>query len=104
MRKVKKICIRITASRMVAAILVVTSVVNLIIVRAVLEVSASPASTMEPRGLLTVTFQTPSATISSLLPTATSITQTVTQTAEPTFTNTPTETATFTPTDTPTPT
>src|SRR5262245_18633609 len=102
MRTVKKICIRINPSRMVAVILMMTSVVNLLIVRAVLEVSDSPATTVQPRPFLTVTFQITSATFSNPLTPALPVTETITQTAEPTFTNTPTATVTLTSTDTPT--
>jgi len=103
----KKICIRITARRIVAAILIAASSVNLVIVGAAFEA----ASTATPTPTLVTLTKTSTATFS--LPTATpentptlisSPMKTPTLTSNPTFTSTPTATLTSTSTNLPTPT
>ena len=112
MDKQKKICFRITRRRVIGAVLLVASVLNLIIVGAAFEVTfpeAAPTATASPAlDIITMTIGAPTATEGSpppiiLTPTDTP-TQTATITPPPTYTFTATLPYTFTPTDTPTPT
>lgn len=104
MKKVRKICCRITPRRILGTVIVTASVVNLIIVGTVLEASAStlpetatPTPTANP---IMTTFLAPAATVSALPSSTTLPTQEPTQTP----TVTATATSTFTPTQTSTPT
>jgi LysM repeat protein len=101
----KKFCIRITARRIVAAILIAASSVNLIIVGAAFEV-ASP-STPTPTSLsatntLPAIFSVQTATLWDTITPISSPTETFTPTSSPTITSTPSATLTSTPTSTPT--
>src|SRR6266545_265624 len=101
MRKARKICCRITPQRVMSAILIAASLVNLIIVGAMFETTALTATptvaftqTSDP---VTGTFLAPTATEGNLV-TVTLEYPTITPTATSTFT--PTETQTPTPTNT----
>lgn len=114
MKKVRKICCRITPRRILGAIVVTASIVNLVIVATVLDVSASTIAntvtvtrTINP---VTMTFFAPTAT-QGILPSITlrpteerthtpTLTATVTSTFTPTATSTPTSTSTASPTAT----
>jgi len=104
MRWKKKICIKITARRIAAAILIAASSVNLIIVGAAYE--AAPATiTPIPTSLslnqdLTMTFTIPTATTGNLIVPTSLPVETSTLTGSPTFP--PTATPTSTPTNSPT--
>jgi LysM repeat protein len=107
MRWKKKICIKITARRIVAAILIATSSVNLIIVGAAYEAASTATLTQTsflPSQNLTATFIVPTATsCNPILPTSIPMeTLTLTLTGSPTFTPTPTATPTSTSTNPPT--
>lgn len=98
MRKVRKICCQITPRRVMGAILIAASVVNLLIVGAVYKTAvpdAAPRSSVRPTssGFLTLGS-------TSEIPTA--IPSTPTNLPTQTFTASPTSTFTFTPTETPT--
>lgn len=104
MKKVRKLCCEITPRRIIATVLVAATLVNLIIVGAVFEVSGSVAAptltdtqTIHPA---TMTFFAPTAT-QGILP---SITLRPTEEPTQTPTSTATFTSTFTPTETGTPT
>lgn len=98
MKKVRKICCRITPRRVWGAIVVAACVVNLVIVGTVLDASASSiaetATLTRSINFVATTFFAPTAT-GSILPSIT-----LSPTDEPT--QTPTASATFTPTFTPT--
>jgi LysM repeat protein len=110
MRKARKICCRITPRRIMGGVLIAATVVNLIIVGAVYQVSVPdvvPTITASPTSSpIAFTFVPPSVEIPtqiSLTPTGLP-TQTYTATPTDTPTLTPTETFTPTSTDTPSPT
>ena len=103
MQNVKKICCRITPRRLMGAVLLAATVVNLIIVGAAFEVTFPDAVPT-----VTVTQTTHPATMTFFAPTATdgvipTITLAPTDTPTSTATFTPTDTPTWTPTDTPSP-
>ena len=102
MKKGKKICCRITPRRILGAIVVTASIVNLVIVGTVLDASASTivntVTATRTIDFVTMTFFAPTATLG--LPVTPSPTEQPTHT--PTWTAT--FTSTFTPTETSTPT
>ena len=103
----RKICIRITASRIVTAILIATSSVNLIIVGVAFEAASTvtPAPTsFSPTQSQAITFSVPTATPENTTIPTSSPTETLTSTSSPTSTSTPTATPTSTSTYLPTPT
>jgi len=103
----KKICIRITARRIIVAILIAASSANLIIVGAAFEAASIPTSTptsLSPNQILTLTFGVPTATIVDTVVPASSTVETLTVTNSPTSTFTLTATPTITPTSSPIPT
>jgi LysM repeat protein len=106
MKKEKKICIRITPRRLVSAILLATSALNLIIVGAVFEVTystATPAMSPLPTTLVpTTTFFVPTSTAWETFTPLFADTPTQTPSTTPTYTFTPTNTITQTPSVTPT--
>ena len=103
----KKICIRITARRIIVAILIAASSVNLVIVGAALEVASTttptPTSSSPTRSLAT-TFSVPTTTPWQPVIQISSTVETSTPTSSPTFTSTFTATPTSTSTKLPTPT
>lgn len=106
MDKEKKFCFCITRRRVISAVVLVASVLNLIIVGAAFDVTfpeAALTATASPTAaVITMTFSAPTATQGIPLP----VTATSTDTSTPTATFTPTPTYTFTATaaDTSTPT
>ena len=99
----KKICIRITARRIVAAILIAASSVNLIIVGAAFEAASPTAGTRTALALTqiqTLTSYVPTATTENPIAEISSTVETVTLTSSPTSTSTPTSTDTPTSTNT----
>jgi len=107
MQKVKKLCCRITSRRVVGAILVAASLINLIIVGAAFEVAASTAAPATGVGTViddtTLTFFVPTGTAEMTLSTAWTLTDIATQTNTSTPTVVPTSTLTNTPSPTLTP-
>lgn len=110
MRWKKKICIRITAHRIMTAILVASSSINLIIVGAAFEVVSTITSTPTALTFIpnpTGTFSVPTATFEKPIIPTSSIVETHiptdSPTITPTFTTTSTSTATSTSTFTATP-
>jgi len=107
MRWEKKICIRITIRRIVVAILIAASSVNLIIVGAAFEAVSTTAGTKTSVALtqiLSATFGVPTATSGNPIAQSSSTVETVTVTSSPTSTFTPTVTDTATSTSTGSPT
>src|SRR5215216_974825 len=110
MDKKKKFCFCITRRRVISAVILVASVLNLIIVGAAFDVTfpeAAPTATASPTlDIITMTVGASTATEGSPPPITLVPTDTPAQTATFTPTDTPTATATSTPisTDTPTPT
>jgi LysM repeat protein len=106
MDKEKKFCFCITRRRVISAVILVASVLNLIIVGAAFDVTfpeAALTATASPTvAVITRTFSAPTATQGIPLPVTAASTDTPTPTA--TFTATPTNTFTATATDTSTPT
>jgi LysM repeat protein len=103
----KKICIRITARRIVAAILIAASSVNLIIVGAAFEAASPTAGTRTSSALTqiqTLTSYVPTATTENPVAQISSTVETVTLTSSPSSTSTPTSTDTPTSTSTSSPT
>src|SRR5215216_1196636 len=109
MDKEKKFCFCITRRRVVSAVILVASVLNLIILGAAFDVTfpeAAPTVTASPTpNIITQTFSPATSTEGSPPPITLTSTDTPAQTATFTSTDTPTATATSTPiyTDTPTP-
>src|SRR5512138_1201146 len=106
MQKTKKICCRITPRRIIGAVVIAASIVNVFIVGAAYKVvlpglvpiSQTPTSTLAPFPSASVTPVVPT----QIVPTSTNVpTQTFTATATYTSTSTPTDTPTATFTDTP---
>ena len=103
----KKICIRITFRRIVVAILIAASSVNLIIVGAAFEAASFATPTWTSLALtqiLSATFSVPIATSGNPIAQSSSTVEIVTLTSSPTSTSTPTptDTSTSTPTNSPT--
>ena len=112
MDKEKKFCFCITRRRVISAVILVASVLNLIIVGAAFDVTfpeaALPATATPTLDEVTKTFVAPTTTreiFPSMTATPSSTpTQTATDTPTPTYTSTATPTDTSTPTNTPSPT
>jgi|GEM_PF-1802998 len=102
MQKVKRICLRITPGRIIAAILMATSAVNLIIVKAAFDISSVASSPLGPD--LTTTFSLATATGTQSPSSTSPPTPTITLTPQASATIGPSETPTLTPSPTLTPT
>jgi LysM repeat protein len=106
MRKQKRICFRLTASRVYGGVIVVFSALNLAIVGMAFDISFSTATPTIASGLrgvfATATFLVPTSTEAETVATTLVPTDTFTSTSSATFTstitNTATQTASFTPT------
>jgi len=100
MQKIKRICLRITPSRIFAAILLAASAVNLIIVKAAFDASSVAASSSSDAALtasnLTATSTVITATMDQAISSTSPPTLTATLTPEDTVTVTPSESPTFT--------
>ena len=99
MRKQKRICFRLTARRIVGAVLLAASAANLTIVGVALDISSSGATPAATVTLPTLTSTVGETIVSTATPTDTF---TLTPSATPTYTFTVTSTATQTPSLTPT--